>query len=232
LRKRGYRTRAGPRIFAQELYDAKLLSEGGWEPKAHEKICSPRKSGNVKELKMTYKNILVFIFMISHFGILWGRAEGGQSHDKANTFNGHEYILSQQRKNWPMAVKDAESRGGYLVVINSPEEQAYIEKLLAEAYQREKFEEPVWIGFTDEECEGNWKWVNGEEVKFTFWQKGQPTNANGITAENYAVIWNAISGDQKGQWNDIAGDSPMRYIVEIERKLGGQRSNKPDWASK
>jgi len=31
LRKRGIWTRAGAKVFAKELYDAKLLSEEGWK---------------------------------------------------------------------------------------------------------------------------------------------------------------------------------------------------------
>ena len=31
MRKRGYRTRAGARVFAKELYEVRLLSEEGWK---------------------------------------------------------------------------------------------------------------------------------------------------------------------------------------------------------
>ena len=31
MRKRGYRTRAGARVFAKELYDAEMLTEEGWK---------------------------------------------------------------------------------------------------------------------------------------------------------------------------------------------------------
>ena len=130
-------------------------------------------------------------------------------------FQGHSYLLSPKKKNWQMAKRDAESQGGYLVVINSSEEQAFIEKILLEASRKENYKEPVWIGLTDEEEEGNWKWVNGDLLKFTYWQRSQPSNANGITPENYCVIWNAVSnGAKKGQWNDIAGDANMRYLIE------------------
>jgi hypothetical protein len=132
-----------------------------------------------------------------------------------DAFQGHSYLLAPQKKNWQMAKRDAEQLGGYLVVINSSEEQAFIEKILSEALRKENYKEPVWIGLSDEENEGVWKWANGETSKFTNWQKNQPSNANGITPENYCVIWNAVSnGSKKGQWNDIAGDNVMRYVIE------------------
>jgi len=132
-----------------------------------------------------------------------------------DVFQGHSYLLAPQKKNWQMAKRDAEQLGGYLVVINSSEEQAFIEKILSEALRKENYKEPVWIGLSDEKNEGVWRWVNGETSKFTNWQKNQPSNANGITPENYCVIWNAVSnGSKKGQWNDIAGDNVMRYVIE------------------
>ena len=160
---------------------------------------------------MIKQKILVpFILINLLFGGILASAEKNR-----DTFQGHSYLLAPLKKNWQMAKRDAESLGGYLVVINSSEEQAFIEKILTEALRKENYKEPVWIGLSDEENEGVWKWVNGETLKFTYWQKNQPSNANGITPENYCVIWNAVSnGSKKGQWNDIAGDNIMRYVIE------------------
>jgi len=92
----------------------------------------------------------------------------------SGNFNGHTYELSEQKKNWNMAKRDAKKRDGYLVVINSSDEQKFLEKILEEAKTRENFCEPVWIGFSDERKEGNWKWVNGDKATFTYWQKTSP----------------------------------------------------------
>ena len=89
--------------------------------------------------------------------------------------NGHTYELSEQKKNWHMAKRDAEKRDGHLVVINSPEEQKLLQKILEDAKNRENFCEAVWIGFSDEKEEGKWEWVNGDKVEFTYWQRNQPS---------------------------------------------------------
>lgn len=147
-----------------------------------------------------------------------GKSRGDiESNDLKVYYGGHTYELSEQKKNWIMAKHDTKKRDGYLVVINTPDEQKVIEKLLEEAKQRENFCEPVWIGFSDEKREGSWKWVNGDKVTFTNWQRNQPSNANGITPENYAVIWQPIDNpSDRGQWNDVAGDNQLRYITEYD----------------
>lgn len=143
--------------------------------------------------------------------------------ETAEDFDGHTYILVPQAKNWQMAKRDAEARGGHLVVISSAAEQRSIEKLIDKAMGREVL--PVWIGLTDEEGEGIWKWVNGEPLTYTNWQRYQPTNSNGITPENYCVIWhsnaqsplpNGYRGAKRGEWNDVAGDNVLPYIIEFD----------------
>ena len=138
------------------------------------------------------------------------------------SFLGHTYELSSQKKNWQMAKRDANKRDGHLVVINSSEEQKFIEKILADAEKTQNFSEPVWIGFTDERSEGDWKWVNGDKVAFTFWPPQQPSNTNGITPENYAVLWPRKETQftcDKYQWNDVAGDNQLRYLIEYDEEV-------------
>jgi hypothetical protein len=145
------------------------------------------------------------------------------SSEKSAVHDSHSYSFIPQQKNWQMARRDAEARGGYLVEISSKAEQLFIEQLIDQSIGRSL--SPVWIGLTDEEGEGIWKWSNGQPVVFTNWQRFQPSNTNSITPENYCVIWhsnaqsphpNGYKGAKKGQWNDIAGDNLMPYIIEFD----------------
>ena len=44
----------------------------------------------------------------------------------------------------------------------------------------------VWIGATDQETEGLWKWPNGDTLDFTSWRSGQPNNYGG--SQNCAAL--------------------------------------------
>jgi len=62
--------------------------------------------------------------------------------------------------------------------------------------------EPMyWIGYTDDDREGIFRWTSGDQSAYTNWAPGQPDDFTSC-GEDYALM-NWPDGDTPGQWNDV-----------------------------
>ncbi|RXN32701.1 CD209 antigen-like protein [Labeo rohita] len=73
-------------------------------------------------------------------------------------------------KNWDDSRQDCLKRGADLIIINNREGNDFVKKMT----DKKEF----WIGLTDKEVEGTWKWVDGTNMTSGFWVFGEP---NGLT---------------------------------------------------
>ncbi|XP_056592619.1 C-type lectin domain family 4 member M-like isoform X2 [Triplophysa dalaica] len=105
------------------------------------------------------------------------------------------YFISSEKKNWTESRRYCRERGADLIIINNKEEQDFIEKKTC----KERF----WIGLSDSDEEGRWKWVDGSAMTsgFSFWKSGEP---NGRTKENCvesaALVWNDLNCHVTRKW--------------------------------
>jgi len=110
------------------------------------------------------------------------------------SYGGHRYAITSDKLNWADAEQFALKQGGYLVIIDSIEENSFI----LDTYRiplKVNDEDILWIGLSDVAEEGTFRWVNGETPIFINWSVGEPNNAYGT--QNYGHMY------LDGTWDDI-----------------------------
>ncbi|XP_028617286.1 C-type lectin domain family 10 member A-like isoform X1 [Grammomys surdaster] len=119
------------------------------------------------------------------------------------------YWFSQSGKSWPEADKYCRLENSHLVVVNSLEEQNFLQTLLANQIS--------WIGLTDQN--GPWRWVDGTDFEkgFKYWAPEQPDNwyGHGLGGGEDCVHFTS-----DGRWNDNVCQRPYRWICEINAGQG------------
>ncbi|RYY39493.1 MAG: HYR domain-containing protein [Chitinophagaceae bacterium] len=117
------------------------------------------------------------------------------------TFNGHTYFLSNDATSPEDAHARAIALGGHLVTISNASENAFVSAMSPSF---------IWIGHTDRENEGEFRWVTSEPVSYTNWNGGEPNNWGGN--EDWAVI----NWGPNGTWNDWLYYENALFVVEFE----------------
>ncbi|KAG7999447.1 hypothetical protein GBF38_000097 [Nibea albiflora] len=124
-------------------------------------------------------------------------------------FSGSLYYNSSVEKSWNQSRDDCQQRGADLVIINSKEEQKWrtacnclyctygddcfsVNKDFIRSFQKQ-----MWIGLSDNETEGTWKWVDGTLLTTSYWKSGEPNHA--VPEEDCAVI---RKSDSEKNWYD------------------------------
>ncbi|XP_066539318.1 CD209 antigen-like [Hoplias malabaricus] len=116
-------------------------------------------------------------------------------------FKSSYYYVSRSTKTWSESRDYCKKRGSDLVIINSEEEQDFAAKCLGHDDSA-----VAWIGLTDLDTEGNWKWVDGSRLTSGYWNDGEPNN---VGEEDCAVIKGNIK-----KWNDRKCSDQIRWICE------------------
>ncbi|XP_028250270.1 CD209 antigen-like protein A [Parambassis ranga] len=113
------------------------------------------------------------------------------------------YLVSSKYGSWDEGRKDCRGRGADLVVINSPKEQEFLATFTTQQ---------SWIGLTDRDEEGKWKWVDGTPLTVAYWQ-GQPNNGGG-NPEWGEEDCAHIRTDVYTSWNDLSCTARLKWVCE------------------
>jgi len=161
--------------------------------------------------------------------------------------DGHTYKLVETPASWSKASTIASSmtlsgQSGYLVRVDSEtENQMIFDKVSAWLSETQRAsttpddgseEAFIWLGGSDANSEGDWRWVNNDE---SFWSGDfngysvgglfnnwgvQPDNANGnedalsMGLEDWPAPFYDLG--TAGQWNDLDPENTLMFVVEFE----------------
>ncbi|MGK7894503.1 MAG: lectin-like protein, partial [Xenococcus sp. (in: cyanobacteria)] len=134
----------------------------------------------------------------------------------AITHNGSAYLLTDSTMTWDEAQAQAQSLGGNLVTINDAAENQWLKDTFGTT-------EALFIGLSDAETEGTWKWASGEVPNWVLgqtnngiyadWTPGEPDDYNGN--QDYAILSHIWLPDTD-QWDDVTSNDQHRGIIEIK----------------
>ncbi|KAK9976470.1 hypothetical protein ABG768_021675 [Culter alburnus] len=105
------------------------------------------------------------------------------------------YLISSEKRSWTESRRYCTERGADLIIINNKAEQDFIKKI---------FCSEVWIGLTDSDVEGSWKWVDGSTQTSGFWASEEP---GGHRRENCALT-------RESGWADYPCNDKFKCICE------------------
>uniref|UniRef100_A0A803VK99 Mannose receptor C-type 1 n=1 Tax=Ficedula albicollis TaxID=59894 RepID=A0A803VK99_FICAL len=108
------------------------------------------------------------------------------------------YLVGHTSVTFSEAKKTCERSSGYLTSIGDRYEQAYLTSLIG--LSSEKY---FWIGLSDMEEQGIFKWVTGEGVLYTNWNAAMPGREAGCVAlrtGNAAGLWDVQNCEVKAKF--------------------------------
>ncbi|XP_026095345.1 CD209 antigen-like protein C [Carassius auratus] len=107
------------------------------------------------------------------------------------------YFFSSERKNWTESRRSCRERGADLIIINNREEEDFVTQV--------SVFNSVWIGLTDTDEEGRWKWVDGSTMTSGFWMSGEPNSFMGLEEDCVLASYG---------WNDSPCNVAYGWICE------------------
>ncbi|XP_003796511.1 C-type lectin domain family 4 member D [Otolemur garnettii] len=108
-------------------------------------------------------------------------------------FQSHCYLPLNDNNMWAESERNCSGMGAHLVTISTEAEENFVIQFLDRRFS-------YFLGLTDENTEGQWRWVDQTPFNqhMVFWHKNEPNN---YEEENCAVL---VYADDKWSWNDIS----------------------------
>uniref|UniRef100_A0AAY3ZYX9 C-type lectin domain-containing protein n=1 Tax=Denticeps clupeoides TaxID=299321 RepID=A0AAY3ZYX9_9TELE len=122
------------------------------------------------------------------------------------------FYFSPDKMNWEQSKDSCDSMGSHLAILLTHKQHDMLEK---EAKKIGSFDYHFWIGLSDQETEGVWKWVDDSPVNNTYWDAwhSEPNNhqSGGIHGEDCAVL-----SSHSKSWFDVPCDHIYKHICQMD----------------
>ncbi|MBQ7523296.1 MAG: RICIN domain-containing protein [Oscillospiraceae bacterium] len=129
---------------------------------------------------------------------------------KTAVYDGHTYALYDNEDSWFVCKAFCESLGGHLVTITSSDEQAFIQQFIDYGSK-----DAYWLGLTDFDAQGIWRWESAEPYFYANWCANEPTNS---TIDGDREAFAEIRKSYSYGWNDVVNSNygNKGFILEID----------------
>ncbi|NXD11882.1 MRC1 protein, partial [Nothocercus nigrocapillus] len=136
------------------------------------------------------------------------------------------YLIGYVQATFLEAKKACEGEEGYLTTVESRYEQAYLTSLVG--LRPEKY---YWLGLSDVEEQGTFRWVNGEAITFTNWDAAMPGKyllALLMSTAGRLAYTCLLDGPRRERWPSLTPRSSMACVPTAQRLMGcsQQRSSR------
>uniref|UniRef100_A0AAV2MFT9 C-type lectin domain-containing protein n=1 Tax=Knipowitschia caucasica TaxID=637954 RepID=A0AAV2MFT9_KNICA len=118
------------------------------------------------------------------------------------SFSGSLYLGSTTKRNWFESRQFCQDQGADLAIITNVQEKDFISSI---------YKDRRWIGLSDMQEEGVWRWVDGTKLTTSFWMSSEPSNDWRNKGEDCVEI---NYNGQLGKWNDANCGVAKQFICE------------------
>ncbi|XP_053387176.1 E-selectin-like [Mercenaria mercenaria] len=141
-----------------------------------------------------------YVYLIN----IWTFCSGSDCQEGWRSYESSCYYFSTDELDWDDAVAQCIQLQSHLVEIEDAEENAF----LASVVTSTSYGNNYYIGLSDRDNEGIWKWVtSGKIIEFSSWGPGEPNNCCG--GEHCGHLWT-----EPDTWNDALCSDRFHYICE------------------
>ncbi len=203
-------------IFTYTYEEATGASGGLWQLKSSDaNTATINKAIEVPQAKFTGTSMMNSLGYVQNAAVSCAGL-GNVSYD--NPANGNCYYGVTTTATWQDAQAACQANGAYLAVIGSSAENTIVYNNVAGGGTAS------WLGASDIDAEGVWRWADGELKGVQFWQGEYAANGGQAVGGNYSnwfsgrpeglKVENCLRYNNSAAWNDDRCEIPRTYICE------------------